>query len=69
MKQSKYPSGWDQERVRRVLEHYESQTDEKAVAERRGGAFRLDGYGRSSGAGADRARAHCQAQEERLSDV
>lgn len=33
MKQSKYPAGWDEERVRRVLEHYESQTDEEAVAE------------------------------------
>ena len=33
MKQSKLPSGWDEERVRRVLEHYESQTDEEAVAE------------------------------------
>jgi hypothetical protein len=33
MRQSKYPSGWDQERVRRVLEHYESQTDEEAGAE------------------------------------
>jgi len=33
MKQSKFPPGWDEERVRRVLEHYESQTDEEAVAE------------------------------------
>jgi hypothetical protein len=33
MKQSKYPAGWDEERVRRVLDHYESQTDEEAVAE------------------------------------
>ncbi len=32
-KQSKFPSGWDAERVRRVLAHYESQTDEEAVAE------------------------------------
>jgi hypothetical protein len=28
-----FPAGWDQERVRRVLAHYESQTDEEAVAE------------------------------------
>ncbi len=28
-----YPSGWDQERVRKVLEHYETQSDEEAVAE------------------------------------
>jgi len=33
MKQPKFPPGWDEERVRRVLEHYESQTDEEAVAE------------------------------------
>ena len=33
MSQSKYPSGWDEERVRAVLEHYEIQSDEEAVAE------------------------------------
>jgi hypothetical protein len=33
MKQTKYPSGWDEERVRRVLEHYDTQSDEEAVAE------------------------------------
>jgi hypothetical protein len=33
MSNQKYPPGWDKERVRRVLEHYESQTDEEAVAE------------------------------------
>jgi len=33
MKQSRFPPGWDGQRVRRVLEHYESQTEEKAVAE------------------------------------
>lgn len=33
MKQSKYPPGWDEERVRRVLEHYETQSEEEAVAE------------------------------------
>jgi len=33
MKQSKYPAGWDEARVRRVLEHYEAQTDLEAVAE------------------------------------
>jgi hypothetical protein len=30
---SDYPPGWDQERVNRVLAHYESQTDDEAVAE------------------------------------
>jgi hypothetical protein len=33
MKQSKFPPGWDEERVRRVLSHYEEQTEEEAVAE------------------------------------
>ena len=33
MRQSKYPVGWDEERVRRVLEQYEAQSDEEAVAE------------------------------------
>ena len=33
MNQSKYPPGWDEERVRRVLQHYETQSDEQAVAE------------------------------------
>ena len=32
-KQVKFPSGWDEERVRRVLKHYESQSEEQAVAE------------------------------------
>jgi len=32
-KQTKFPKGWDEARVRRVIEHYESQTDEEAVAE------------------------------------
>jgi hypothetical protein len=33
MKQPTYPDGWDAERVRRVLEHYEAQSDEEAAAE------------------------------------
>ena len=33
MKQSKFPQGWDQERVSRVLAHYEQQNEEEAVAE------------------------------------
>ena len=33
MTQSKYPAGWDEERVRRVLQHYEAQSDAEAVAE------------------------------------
>lgn len=33
MKQSRFPQGWDEDRVKRVLQHYESQTEEEAVAE------------------------------------
>jgi hypothetical protein len=28
-----FPAGWDEERVRRVLSHYEKQTDEEAATE------------------------------------
>jgi len=30
---NRFPPGWDEERVRRVLAHYESQTEGEAVAE------------------------------------
>jgi hypothetical protein len=33
VKQSKFPLGWDEERVKRVLSYYESQSEEEAVAE------------------------------------
>ena len=33
MKRESHPPGWDAERVRRVLEHYESQIEDEAVAE------------------------------------
>ena len=32
-KQNAFPPGWDEDRVRRVLAHYEEQTEEEAVAE------------------------------------
>ncbi len=28
-----FPPGWDEERVRRVIEHYESQSEDEAIAE------------------------------------
>lgn len=31
--EAKFPAGWDQERVRRVLKHYEEQSDDEALAE------------------------------------
>ena len=33
MKAKKFPKGWNEERVRQVLAHYESQSEEEAVAE------------------------------------
>lgn len=33
MRQSDFPPGWDEERVLRVLAHYEEQTEAEAVAE------------------------------------
>jgi hypothetical protein len=33
MKQGNFPSGWDEDRVREVLAHYEAQTEDEAVAE------------------------------------
>jgi hypothetical protein len=32
-KQSRFPEGWDESRVKRVLKHYESQSEDEAVAE------------------------------------
>ena len=32
-KPTKFPDGWDESRVRRVLEHYERQSEDQAVAE------------------------------------
>ena len=33
MKQNKFPPGWDEQRVKRLVSHYESQTETEAVAE------------------------------------
>jgi hypothetical protein len=33
MTPNRFPTGWDEERVRRVLEHYEGQSADEAVAE------------------------------------
>ena len=32
-KKQKYPVGWDEERVRKLAEHYENQTEDEQVAE------------------------------------
>ena len=33
MRENRFPQGWDEERVQKVLAHYEEQTDAEAVAE------------------------------------
>ena len=33
MRQNRFPPGWDEERVRRGLAHYQEQTEAEAVAE------------------------------------
>jgi len=33
MKQTRFPPGWNEERVKKVLKHYEEQTEDEAVAE------------------------------------
>jgi hypothetical protein len=33
MADQKYPPGWDPERVKRTLAHYENQTEDEAAAE------------------------------------
>jgi hypothetical protein len=33
MKQSQFPPGWDDKQVRKVIAHYEAQTEEEAVTE------------------------------------
>ena len=33
MKKSRFPKGWDDDRVKRVLAHYESQSEDEALAE------------------------------------
>ena len=33
IKKSRFPKGWDEDRVKRVLDHYENLTEDEAVAE------------------------------------
>lgn len=39
---NKFPPGWDEERVQSVIRHYESQTEEEAIAEQEA-AWEQDG--------------------------
>ena len=33
MSESKFPAGWDEERVKRLIDHYEGMSEEDLVAE------------------------------------
>lgn len=33
MSQNRFPAGWDEDKVRRVIAHYGEQTEEEALAE------------------------------------
>lgn len=33
MKKNVFPKGWDEKRVKKLIAHYESQTEEEAIAE------------------------------------
>ena len=35
MNRNKFPAGWDEEKVRKVLAHYEEQTEDDALVEER----------------------------------
>jgi len=35
VQQSKFPPGWDKERIQKVIAHYEQQTEDEAVSEDR----------------------------------
>ncbi|RKU22253.1 hypothetical protein C6499_20130 [Candidatus Poribacteria bacterium] len=37
MTQNKYPPGWNEERVQSVIDYYENQTEDEAVAEAEAG--------------------------------
>jgi hypothetical protein len=41
-RKNQFPPGWDEQRVREVLEYYENQTDEAAAAEHEAALSRPD---------------------------
>jgi hypothetical protein len=67
MKQAKYPDGWDEARVKRVLAHYEQQSDEEAVAEDEARVDDAHGDGSSRRARAGCSRAVGQASRRATS--
>ena len=67
-RESQFPPGWDEERVRSVLEYYESQTEDEAVAEHEAAYEDPDARddGNSQGTGSCR---QCAPRETRQSTV
>jgi hypothetical protein len=41
-RENQFPPGWDEQRVRKVLEYYENQSDEEAAAEHEAALSRPD---------------------------
>ncbi len=41
-KRNRFPKGWNESRVRELLEHYEGQTEDEAVAEDEAAFLRRD---------------------------
>jgi hypothetical protein len=41
-KKQRYPAGWDEQRVRKLAEHYDNQTEDEQVADHEA-AFRAEG--------------------------
>ena len=61
-KRQAYPAGWNEERIRKLAEHYENQTEDEQVAEHEA-AFRAEGQtrdGRAYGTGTRNRQAHRQ---------
>ena len=42
MKQAPFPPGWDEDQVRDVIDHYEAQTEDDALAEHEAACGRAD---------------------------
>jgi hypothetical protein len=62
LSETESPPGWDEERVRRILAHYEEQTEEEAVAEDEPGFQDPDHDGGSERDRPGGSRAYSQAR-------
>ncbi len=70
MKKQKLPKGWTEERIMKIIEHYENQSDDEAIAEDEAGFSReatcLVEVDRSMLPAVRRAIAREQAKRKRL---